>query len=431
MVRQLNNRKKILFSLILCLAGYVFLELGAFAIYSIAEGRVFSLSGMQDERSSISGASTSLAQGGTMDWWGKFHEVIHPYLGFVRDPSKMEGHNQFGFPGLTPPLSKKQNGQLVVGIFGGSFAEDFSIHGRQALIEELNKHPAYQGREMVFHTIAMGGYKQPQQLMSLSYLLSLGAHFDIVINLDGFNDITLAPVDNLPQQVFYSFPRAWMVRVHSFNSPELISLVGEISLLEKRRQDRAGMFSIPLLHYSVIANIVWKKLDGMFSLELGERRMALQQHQVRNERHPGYLATGPANRFNNEAQAYQALAELWSRSSLQMSRLCEANGIAYFHFLQPNQYLQGSKQLSADELEHAYAENQPYKPSVEKGYPLLISEGERLFRQGVSFHDLTMIFSDTAETVYRDSCCHLLHDRYRDIGKAIADSITQRQSRGS
>ena len=41
----------------------------------------------------------------------------------------------------------------------------------------------------------MPGYKQPQQLMAYNYLLSLGAEFDAVINIDGYNVITTANGD--------------------------------------------------------------------------------------------------------------------------------------------------------------------------------------------------------------------------------------------
>jgi len=40
------------------------------------------------------------------------------------------------------------------------------------------------------------GYKQPQQLLALAYFLSLGAEYDLIINLDGYNDIVLPVTDN-------------------------------------------------------------------------------------------------------------------------------------------------------------------------------------------------------------------------------------------
>jgi hypothetical protein len=47
----------------------------------------------------------------------------------------------------------------------------------------------------------IGGYKQPQQLMALNWFMALGGEFDIVINLDGFNDVALPALENVPTRI--------------------------------------------------------------------------------------------------------------------------------------------------------------------------------------------------------------------------------------
>ena len=39
-------------------------------------------------------------------------------------------------------------------------------------------------------------------------------------------------------------------------------------------------------------------------------------------------------------------ARTWAESSFQMHAVASAKGIRYFHFLQPNQYIEGTKPMS-------------------------------------------------------------------------------------
>ena len=106
-----------------------------------------------------------------------------------------------------------------------------------------------------------------------------------------------------------------------------------------------------------------------------------------------------------------------------MHNLCAANDVEYFHFLQPNQYLVGSKIMTQEERSVAISENQPYKRGVGPGYPRLIEAGEELRRRGISFHDLTMLFANNDETLYIDTCCHLNERGYGMIAEAIGKVI--------
>ena len=93
---------------------------------------------------------------------------------------------------------------------------------------------------------------------------------------------------------------------------------------------------------------------------------------------------------------------------MQLAALSQANDIAYFHFLQPNQYLKGSKRLTEWEQKNAFNANweYPWKKAVRAGYPLLSKAGERLRASGVEFFDLTMAFEKELGNIYKDSCCH-------------------------
>ncbi len=138
-------------------------------------------------------------------------------------------------------------------------------------------------------------------------------------------------------------------------------------------------------------------------------------------------------------------ASRWAQASLQARDLAEANGARYVHFLQPNQYVAGSKIFTDEEKRiadvDAYAGRHfPYHPSVRNykaaaqlGYPLLIENGAALLQRGVHFVDLTGIFADVRETIYRDACCHynrtgneMIAERMaQEIGGGVAEAVSR------
>src|SRR4029453_15388123 len=61
----------------------------------------------------------------------------------------------------------------------------------------------------------------------------------------------------------------------------------------------------------------------------------------------------------DEAALYAELAAIWARGSHPLELLSRANGIRYYHFLQPNQYT-GQKPMGPEERARAYDESYPY-----------------------------------------------------------------------
>jgi len=342
------------------------------------------------------------------------HEVIHPYLGFVLNPEfNNEGGtksrnktpiSEYGFVDETGPIHPKSNGKVIIGIFGGSFAKAFSSEGIDSLTKELRKSSIFSDKEIVVVRAALGGYKQPQQLMALTYLLALGAHFDLIINIDGFNEVVIPPLENIPKNVNPFFPRNWFMKVQALPDPVTQSIVGEITYLRSKRGKWAGVFSKAPIRYSVTMNLIWKYYDSHLAKAISRAQLTLQSYKPTKV--GGYVMTGPSYHFKSEADLFQDLASIWKNSSLQMHKLSTANNIRYFHFLQPNQYIPGSKIMGEEELKQAFLEGHPYKKGVERGYPYLVKAGQELVNEGVNFHDLSMVFANKVEPLYIDTCCH-------------------------
>jgi hypothetical protein len=118
-------------------------------------------------------------------------------------------------------------------------------------------------------------------------------------------------------------------------------------------------------------------------------------------------------------------AEIWARSSLEMELLCAGYGIRYLHFLQPNQYLPGSKTLTAEERAVAYDQAVGDTQRVATAFPIFAARGRDLRIQGVDFIDLTMLFKDEPRSVYLDTCCHLNQLGNQQLAEAIARAISE------
>jgi hypothetical protein len=173
--------------------------------------------------------------------------------------------------------------------------------------------------------------------------------------------------------------------------------------VERRRANLAGAFSAVPLRASNAANAVYLALDRRLERELGATDRALAGAS-------GDAGSPPAGRRAIDAddgEMYVHLAELWRRSSLQLARLVEANGARYYHFLQPSQYLPGSKPMESAERAVAVIADHPYRRAVEAGYPLLQRAGAALVADKVRFADLTGAFAGHPEPIYFDSCCHV------------------------
>ena len=127
---------------------------------------------------------------------------IHPYVGYVETPPKALGGDSngrlhaydvtpYGYADTASPIQTRAPDRLIIAVTGGSVAWSFHMHGTARLKALLQNAPALADKEIVFVNLAVSGYKQPQQLMTLNYMLILGAQFDIVINIDGFNEAAL------------------------------------------------------------------------------------------------------------------------------------------------------------------------------------------------------------------------------------------------
>ncbi len=399
---------------------YVTLEALSFVAYPLGTAEVFSFAALRQRRSALVGEATqvdALVGDARRGGWTFEDIILHPYLGYSSDPLPFSDRSAGLATGLQGAPVPDQG--ITIAVTGGSVAEGFFAHIRnnKRWLSSLRSIPEL-GDQAIHHVfLGLRGYKQPQQLLGIAYYLSLGGKLDVLINLDGYNEVGLSG-DLYQVGVFPAYPYHWRALTQENVTPARLKAAGRIVLLQDRRRRAAAICE----HFrlSVSANVLWHFLDHHLAVRLQSLQSSIEVDQPGHE-YP-YSRTGPRAAVP-ESELYPWLADVWSRSSSEIHSLASAHGFHYLHFLQPNQYVPGSKPLSNLEKANAYDVGSRHYRHVKGGYPELLARGEQLRARGVSFHDLTQVFRDVSDTIYTDKCCHFNRKGNRLIASAIAREI--------
>ena len=346
--------------------------------------------------------------------------ALHPYLGYVidhmADRDTLFPVSSYGLVDDAPPLHKRSPDRYIVGVLGGSLALQHCLYAEKQLIAALQRSPELAERDIEIVRLALGGYHQPQQLIMLRLLLLLGGEFDCIINIDGFNEVALAE-NNVDLGIPAWFPRGWARLMDTFPTAEQQLRLGLIALRQQQRIEHADFAAN--LWWSPLAQFLWLWRDNGLVDELGTLRI----EAARAAAAPSLAITGPGTDGQTVEQARTAMIALWRRASIAIHELCASRGIRYFHFLQPNQYVPGSKPIGAAEAARAIDLDNHYANAVRQAYPMLQREGKTLRAAGVEFTDLTMIFEGHTEPIYVDKCCHFDQHGHAIMAEYIAAAV--------
>ncbi|MCG6871743.1 MAG: hypothetical protein LJE84_05590 [Gammaproteobacteria bacterium] len=267
--------------------------------------------------------------------------VIHPCLGFVFNPEAVDKTvrtalggleiSRFGFVDTAPLLAPRSATGYRIAVLGGSVAAAFGILGRARLIERLQALPQLTNRRVELINLGMAGYKQPQTALTLMWVLSLGAEFDAVINIDGFNDIALPEADNVRLGVMAAYPREWANLAPGVASLRRQTTLASIALTRQGRRDAASLVNRFPLRYSASALVLWSVYDRSRAARLGGLQRELGQE--RGSARSRYQVSGGFRPYASREAMYDDFVALWQRGSRLLHQVCQANGMRYFHFL--------------------------------------------------------------------------------------------------
>jgi hypothetical protein len=367
-------------------------------------------------------------------------DALHPYFG----PSHRPGHpfsmppalqaqasppavtNNFGFVSPHPyPYRRKRDDEFVIGVFGGSVGVWFCQLGAGRLAANLKQHDAFKARELTPLCFSHEGYKQPQQALVLAYFLSIGQEFDLVVNIDGFNEVALGRLNDR-QGLDVSMPSVMHI-------DPLINLVNESTLTPDKLEALAR-----ISRYKRQLNALADRINGN---RIASVNLVLEQYfRIVSNRHVAALyafATLPSNpsdssivyvtpktKDRRDAELYDDIARNWATASTLMNDLLSAKSVPYVHVLQPNQY-HTRRRFSTEEARVALNDMSPFRDGVQKGYPILIrmSESGVWQKNRVRFLDATRILDREPSPVYMDDCCHYTRRGNEILADYIADGI--------
>ncbi len=326
--------------------------------------------------------------------------ALHPFFGSEaqRDPGRV-----LEYFSTTP-----SDEAFEVLFVGGSVAMLFCVHAGEELEAALAADPRLAGKKVKLLRGAHAAYKQPQQLNKVAYLFAHGYKPDVVVNLDGFNELAYGLQNGLTGTYpLYPAPAVWGGLLWGRSDADPVILEGrnqlrELTLEYRKVLDRAHEWN--LMNFAISGLFVSKQLGST-----QRERAALQDALI------GHQSQGAPEEFRtssrelrgdlyapDEAAIVDLSVQSWIQCSISLNAICKARGVQYLHALQPTLWDEGAKPVVRRELK--FPGPAEFRRAVALGYPKLREAIPKLEAAGVSMLDLSMNFSEVHEPLYFDYC---------------------------
>jgi hypothetical protein len=337
------------------------------------------------------------------------HE-LHPYFAYVFE-SNTKTTNNFGFPSDVDYPYRAKPGEFVVGLFGGSAAqqlsEDPEIRGylEQRILQLVKSHGYRSVRILAF---CLSGWKQPVTHFAFSYYFQ---HLDMSIFLDGANETNHG--HKLPSHKLYQRLTAQHL------DPDAQLAIGEIAYTSKLLDRWTRFCSKPILRKSMFVHSMWRIGANYGMSKINDLRAKIDQSDP-TKSYQGHVP-GSRDESRHRNKEYFDFIEQASRWQAIVSRDA---GKPYYHFLQPTKLITGTKPLSNSEEEKLKSQAN-YRRKMAwwiKRYKQLESMLGRMREDGFQAHSTTNIFKDTHETIYYDNV-HLNPKGRRMLAETMAEVI--------
>ncbi|MEG3903578.1 hypothetical protein QUB19_15210 [Microcoleus sp. B4-C5] len=409
----------------------VFLELGSLAWYFVKHKQFFYTREKTQDKSALGINLEGVRLNESIV------ERFHPFFGFIQKPGPdfRPGfkNNNYGF--LSPydyPFKKTKPNQFIIGVFGGSVASNYGIFEVQNKIlpQYLKQLPGLKDKEFVILSFATGGYKQPQQLLILNYFLALGQELDMVVNIDGFNEVALSNLNN-KNQVDLAMPSIQHILPLTSlanNSLSTKAMKATIRIQENKARISQGLERLQncsLAACDALTSVYVHNLVNNYKTDVIKFEKERTKQKKDDSGSVIYINTNKS--VLQDSLAFEQMAQNWVKSSIFMHKVLSASNVPYFHVLQPNQYYQTKRVFGEAEKQIAFNKDTPYAKAVQIGYPALFKKFPNLEKNNITLVNAVNVFDKTKEAVYVDSCCHynqageVVFSNY--VGRSILESL--------
>jgi hypothetical protein len=340
------------------------------------------------------------ASGELQKHWLLYGTSLHPYYGFESSRGTDEIAAQAQLARQMTPEQRAQ--RAIVLVLGGSVADYFGEWGFGPLQQALDEDPRLAGREIVLLRHGRPAFKAPQPLLLCTWLFELGIVPDLVVLIDGFNEVALANY-NASVGVHPAYPSIyhWGALARGLGTQK-----GFDHALRTRQAREQTLETATDAVHALGGHGLRSALYGTFALR-GTRRM--HEHWKRlNVELIALVADGGRDPITagppfDPQQTLAIAVDTWERQSRALDALCDAFGARFLHVLQPTLHDADSKPVSEQERESGFG-----FPAVlegaRAGYPLLRERIPQLRERGIDVYDASRIFAERPETLYFDQC---------------------------
>jgi hypothetical protein len=424
---RLSPPPRIIRWLVLLFAALISFEAGSAYLFYLETGTLFYVSDLRKQTLQAAGAGPGVTT------------KLHPYYGFINVydelATKQAGiiANRYGYtqiaaywqiPGCCEfPFPPEEREKLfVIGIFGNSIAHGVVDYLQlfPSTTDLAKRIPGPAGKRIVILNLALGGHHQPQHLLALTHLLSIGMRFDMVVLLGTTQEVG-SGVANVELGLSLDFPASsvWtamtqaLERQASDRPGDLLGL--SINAAAKDTEsliDRCGIATCMVL------------LRPVLSIErtLAERLAPPQRTRITDA--PHFFTARPQLSTAGREGVYQQAIALWRRSVGLMAETARASGAAFWMILLPNPWDHDSKlePKVADEKTRAMV-----RDDARRSIALMRELNKDLKKSGVPVVDATRILDDLPfdSSLYLDQ-----HGHYGQAGlKRVSEFIMEQISR--
>lgn len=346
--------------------------------------------------------------------------VLHPFFGSESgpDPGGVLAHFQTTAP----------DEMFEVLVVGGSVSMLFARDAGEELRQTLAKDPRLEGREVRVLHGGHAAYKQPQQLNKVAYFFAHGYRPDVVLNLDGFNEVANGFNNGVTgTHPLYPTPPVWAGLLWGRSGADADLAAGKVRLRQLGRDYRDkldGAKRLGLLNSSITGSWARSRLRSIQNQRAELQNLLIEQEApdaLEQKRSQDRELRGDSY-DRQEAAIMELSVRNWIECSISMSAMCQARGVEYLHALQPTLWDPGAKPIA--DQEQGLSGAKAWRQGVEAGYPMMRSAIPKLEAAGVEFLDLSKSFAEVKEPIYFDPC-HFKPEGSKMLVAEIAKAILE------
>jgi hypothetical protein len=342
---------------------------------------------------------------------------LHPYFGFT-GPYSYRGSfyktNNLGFTQVEEPREvpfKPEPNDFVVFVFGGSVAARLvsPAYDGTSLQHAMQKLPQLAGKNVVVYNMAQGPGKQPQQLMELAFLIALGQHIDLVLNLDGAMEFA-SGMTNFVYGVDPIFPPVDVIGAignelapADDSSAEYYQLAYGVTHARDESKRYALLLDASRSGIAYTKNAIFK---AIYDRSLQEKLAAYNQTIAKAKGWEGVrrrMGLDMAVKTSKES-IIEDIFDMWIRCSDLMKIMANSKGATYLNIVHPNPYHSKKVLTESERTILNLPESNNIRQASSAGYALIESHPDMLKSRGIVSG--MALFDDVPDTIYADNTGH-------------------------